>query len=57
VDALTLALRGTTTANWLREQFCKFFVPMCILTNFLAVNLLKIKKNKKINFKKVAFLF
>jgi hypothetical protein len=41
VDTSTLALQGTTTANWLREKFGKFFVPMCILTNFLAINLKK----------------
>jgi hypothetical protein len=53
VDTSTLALRGTTTANWLREQFCKFFVPMCTVTNFLAINLKKTEaKQNAINLDK-----
>jgi len=40
VHSLSLALRGTTKANWLKEQF-RNFVTLYISLIFCAINLLK----------------
>ena len=40
VHSLSLALRGTTKANWLKEQF-RNFVTLCISLIFCAINLKK----------------
>ena len=39
----SFAMRGTTKANWLKEQF-GYFVTLCISLIFCAINLKKKKK-------------
>ena len=44
VHSLLLAIRGTTTVNWLKEQF-RNFETLCISLIFCAINNLKKWRN------------